>query len=108
MPDEYAASPRPTPGNGGRRPNAGAGAAGADFAALRRLLLGPEQVRLDELSTEIKERKVTPADIAEHLPEAIVIRRLRDNQLGVALSPVIDTALRESVRRNPEGIAAAI
>jgi len=109
MPDEYSASPGAKPaGNGGRKPNVGAGGAGADFAALRRLLLGPEQVRLDELATEIKDRKVTPTDIAEHLPEAIVIRRLRDNQLGVAMAPVIDTALRESVRRNPETVAAAI
>src|SRR5688572_14191034 len=109
MPDEYSASPGTTPvGNGGRRPNAGDHGAEADFAALRRLLIGPEQARLEALATEVKERKITPADIAENLPEAIVVRRQRDNQIGLALGPVIDTALRESIRHNPEGIAAAI
>ena len=104
MPDEKAAKPRV--GNGG--PGSNAGATASDFAALRRLLLGPEQEKIEALATEVKERKITPADIADHLPEAIVVRRQRDNQIGLALAPVIDTALRESVRRNPEGLAAAI
>jgi OOP family OmpA-OmpF porin len=107
MPDEHSASPGATQaGNGGRTPDA-EGAA-SDFAALRRLLLGPEQARLEALATEVKERKITAADIAEHLPEAIVLRRQRDNQIGRAIAPVLDTALRESVRRQPRAIAAAI
>ncbi len=110
MPDEYSASPGQTPvGNGGRRPNAGAGAAGADFAALRRLLLGPEQVQLEQITTELKEqRKITAAEIAEHLPEAITLRGQRDNQVGIAFAPVLDDAVHQAVRRNPEDIATAI
>ena len=95
----------PTPaGNGGRR----AGGTGAEFAALRRLLVGPEQSRLDELTEAIRERRVSAADLAEQLPEAIRLRGQRDEQVGRALAPVVDSALAESIRRDPRTIAAAI
>lgn len=119
MPDEPAAKAKPTPhGNGGRRGGAGAGGAGAgdgnrdgggaEFAALRRLLVGPEQNRLEELATELRDRHVSAADLAEHLPEAIMLRGKRDRQIGRALAPTVETALRESIRRNPREIATAI
>jgi OOP family OmpA-OmpF porin len=100
--------PLATGGNGGHRGTADGGPASGEFAALRRLLLGPEQSRLDELATELRERHVTAADLAEHLPEAIVLRGKRDRQIGRALAPTVETALRESIRRNPREIAAAI
>jgi OOP family OmpA-OmpF porin len=80
----------------------------AEFAALRRLLVGPEQSRLEELATELRDRHVSAADLAEHLPEAIVLRGKRDRQIGRALAPTVETALRESIRRNPREIATAI
>ena len=46
--------------------------------------------------------------MAEHLPEAIVLRGQRDRQIGRALAPTVETALRESIRRNPREIATAI
>jgi outer membrane protein OmpA-like peptidoglycan-associated protein len=105
MPDEVTASPEPAPvANGGPPPNG----SGAEFAALRRLLLGPEQTRLDEIATELKDRSLTAAEMAEQLPEAIVLRNRMDSQVGLALAPTIETALRESVRRDPDDIAAAI
>ena len=81
---------------------------GSEFAALRRLLVGPEQSRLEELATELRERHVSASDLAEHLPEAIVLRGKRDKQIGRALAPTVETALRESIRRNPREIATAI
>jgi OOP family OmpA-OmpF porin len=72
------------------------------------LLVGPEQTRLEELATELRERHVSAADLAEHLPEAIVLRGKRDRQIGRALAPTVETALRESIRKNPREIAAAI
>jgi outer membrane protein OmpA-like peptidoglycan-associated protein len=80
----------------------------SEFAALRHLLLGPEQNRLEELATELRERHVSATDLAEHLPEAIVLRGKRDKQIGRALAPTVETALRESIRRNPREIATAI
>ena len=111
MADDPATTSTPTPrGNGGRRGDGGGApaASGADFATLRQLLVGPEQNRLEELATELRERHVSAADLAEHLPEAIVLRGKRDRQIGRALAPTVETALRESIRRNPREIATAI
>ncbi len=80
----------------------------AEFAALRRLLIGPEQRRLDELSEELDARELTVEELAERLPEAIALRSSRDHQLGRALTPTVETALRESIRRDPREIATAI
>lgn len=100
MADDPATSEPGPLDNGGR--------SGTDLAALRRILVGPEQRRLDELTTELRERQLTAADLAEHLPEAILLRGRRDRQIGRALAPTVETALRESIRRNPREIAAAI
>jgi OOP family OmpA-OmpF porin len=101
--EEPAATSEPAPvDNGGRR------GGGTDFATLRRLLVGPEQSRLEELAREIEARQITAADVAEHLPEAIALRSQRDRQIGRALAPTVETALRESIRRNPREIATAI
>jgi OOP family OmpA-OmpF porin len=79
-----------------------------EFAELRQLLLGPEQRRLDELADRLETVAPTAGDVAEILPEAIALRTRRDQQLGRALAPTVETALRESIRRNPREIATAI
>jgi OOP family OmpA-OmpF porin len=91
-----------------KQENGGRNRGGAEFAALRHLLVGPEQSRLEELAEELRNRNVSAADLAEHLPEAIVLRGKRDKQIGRALAPTVETALRESIRRNPREIATAI
>lgn len=103
MADEPATTSEKAPlDNGGRR------GGGTDFATLRSLLVGPEQDRLEELATELRERHVSAEDLAEHLPEAIMLRGQRDRQIGRALAPTVETALRESIRKNPREIATAI
>lgn len=80
----------------------------AEFAALRKLLIGPEQHRLDQLSQELESRELNVEDVADRLPEAIALSGSRDEQLGRALGPTIETALRESIRRDPQEVATAI
>ena len=80
----------------------------AQFDELRKLLLGPEQDRIEELADEIHSRELTSDELAEKLPEAIALSGSRDDQLGRALAPTIDTALRESIRRDPQEMASAI
>ena len=80
----------------------------AEYEKLRALLVGPEQTRLEAISEELRSRAVRVEDLAEKLPEALALRGSRDDQLGRALSPTIDTALRESIRRDPREIATAI
>ena len=79
-----------------------------EFAALRQLLVGPERQQLDELTDRVEQVAVTPTSLADQLPEAIALSTSRDRQLGRALAPTIETALRESIRRNPRDIASAI
>lgn len=100
MSDDRVATSHPPPGDNGEPPT--------DFSTLRRLLVGPEQQRLEELAEELRARELTPAELAEHLPEAIMLRGQRDRQIGRALAPTVETALRESIRRNPREIATAI
>jgi len=80
----------------------------SELDALRKLLIGPEQTRIDELSEELHSKDLSSEHIADVLPEAIALAGSRDDQLGRALAPTIDTALRESIRRDPREVATAI
>ncbi|MGH7579020.1 MAG: OmpA family protein, partial [Gemmatimonadales bacterium] len=83
-------------------------AAVEDLAELRELLLGAERRRLRELERRLEAAGVTREQLAELLPEAIVLRTGRDRQLARALAPTVEGAIGESVRRNPRRIATAI
>ena len=80
----------------------------AEYEKLRSLLVGPEQARLEAISDELRSRAIRVEDLADKLPDALALRGSRDDQIGRALSPTIDTALRESIRRDPREMAAAI
>ena len=80
----------------------------SELATLRKLLIGPEQHRLDELSEELHSAELTAEELADQLPEAIALAGSRDEQLGRALGPTIETAMRESIRRDPQEMASAI
>jgi OOP family OmpA-OmpF porin len=79
-----------------------------DLAELRELILGAERRRLQELERRLDAAGLTREELAELLPEAIVLRAGRDRQLARALAPTVETAIGESVRRNPRQIATAI
>ena len=79
-----------------------------EFATLRQLLVGPERRQLDELADRVEQVEITPHILADQLPEAIALRASRDGQIGRVLAPTIETALRESIRRNPREVASAI
>ena len=79
-----------------------------DLSELRELLLGAERRRLRELERRLDAAGVTKEELAELLPDAIVMRAARDRHLARALAPTVENALGESVRRNPRQIATAI
>lgn len=89
-------------------PPTGFDPASEEFAELKELLLSGERRRIEELERRLDAVGLTPEELAEHLPEAIVRRAGRDKQLAKALAPTVESSLRESVRRNPREIAAAI
>jgi OOP family OmpA-OmpF porin len=79
-----------------------------DLAELRELILGAERRRLQDLERRLDAAGLTREELAEMLPEAIVLRAGRDRQLARALAPTVENAIGESVRRNPRQIATAI
>jgi len=79
-----------------------------ELTELRDLLFGAERRQLDELRRRLDTAELTPEELAEKLPQAIVQRSARDRQLGIALAPTVENAIRESVRRNPREMATAI
>jgi OOP family OmpA-OmpF porin len=79
-----------------------------DLAELRELLLGAERRQLQNLERRLDAAGLTREELAELLPEAIVLRAGRDRQLARALAPTVENAIGESVRRNPREIATAI
>jgi outer membrane protein OmpA-like peptidoglycan-associated protein len=79
-----------------------------ELSELRDLLFGAERRQIDELRRRLDTAELTPDELAEKLPQAIVQRSARDRQLGIALAPTVENAIRESVRRNPREIATAI
>jgi len=79
-----------------------------ELSELRDLLFGAERRQLDELRRRLDTAELTPEELAEKLPQAIVQRAARDRQLAIALAPTVENAISESVRRNPHEIATAI
>ena len=85
----------------------GSGARQDDLETLRRLLTGPEQDRLRTLEKQVDRFEVTADAVAIVLPEAIAGGGT-DQRLTRALTPTIESAIAESVHRNPEPVAQAI
>ena len=79
-----------------------------ELSELRELLFGGERRQLDELRRRLDTAELSPEELAEKLPQAIVHRAARDGQLAIALAPTVESAIGESVRRNPHEIATAI
>jgi OOP family OmpA-OmpF porin len=84
------------------------GDAPGELADLREILVGREQQAIAELRRRLDALELTPEEVAEQLPEAIALRASRDDRLARALAPTLESAIGESVQRNPEQIAQAI
>jgi outer membrane protein OmpA-like peptidoglycan-associated protein len=77
---------------------------------LRQLILAPEQEALERLHERITNPDSRTEDVSGVVAEAIQLRRAQggSDALSEALSPTIETALRESVRKNPSTLADAL
>jgi OOP family OmpA-OmpF porin len=83
--------------------------ADGELAELRRLLLGPEQARLDALQRHLEQIPRAGVEaVSEVLPQAIVRRSQQDLQLSHALAPTIEEAIKVSVKRDPQPLVEAI
>jgi flagellar motor protein MotB len=77
---------------------------------LRHLILAPEQEALERLNERIENPKSRTEDVSGVVAEAIQRRREQGggDALSEALAPTIETALRESVRKDPKTLASAL
>jgi outer membrane protein OmpA-like peptidoglycan-associated protein len=77
---------------------------------LRHLILAPEQEALERLHERIADPESRTNDVSGVVAEAIHRRREQGggDALSEALAPTIETALRESVRKDPATLADAL
>jgi outer membrane protein OmpA-like peptidoglycan-associated protein len=96
--------PAPEPGEPPLEPDAQA------YLELRQLILAPEQEALERLHQRVDDPALRTEDVGSVVAEAIQLRRKQggDEALSVALAPTIETALRESVRKDPGTLADAL
>jgi len=80
------------------------------YEELRELILAPEQQALKELHQRVEDPASRTEDVGSVVAEAIQLRRKQggDEALSAALTPTIETALRESVRKDPGTMADAL
>lgn len=80
------------------------------YQELRELILAPEQEALEKLHQRVDDPVSRTEDVGSVVAEAIQLRRKQggDEALSAALSPTIETALRESVRKDPGTMADAL
>jgi outer membrane protein OmpA-like peptidoglycan-associated protein len=80
------------------------------YQELRHLILAPEQEALERLHQRVASPESRTEDVSSVVAEAIQLRRRQggDDALSDALAPTIETALRESVRKDPGTLADAL
>jgi outer membrane protein OmpA-like peptidoglycan-associated protein len=80
------------------------------FEELRHLILAPEQEALERLHHRVANPESRTEDVSTVVAEAIQRRRQQggDGALSDALAPTIESALRESVRKDPGTLADAL
>ena len=68
---------------------------------LRELILGPFRDRLDRLQHRVDHPpELRPGEVSRVLPQAVSQSSVRDKRLALALEPITENAIRNSVRRN--------
>jgi outer membrane protein OmpA-like peptidoglycan-associated protein len=104
MAETPSTRPAPAPDEPPLEPDAQA------YLELRQLILAPEQEALERLHQRVDDPASRTEDVGSVVAEAIQLRRKHggDEALSVALAPTVETALRESVRKDPATLADAL
>jgi outer membrane protein OmpA-like peptidoglycan-associated protein len=76
--------------------------------SIRDLLFGQEKRQLDVLQERIEDPGLHAHDVSQVLPQAVALASARDAQLTTALTPAVESALKESVKRDPSTLVNAI
>lgn len=87
---------------------AGEPARDSEMEALRTLLLGVEQSKIDEIQQRLDAAQLDADKLSRLLPAAIQIRANQDQELADSLSSTIGNALQTSIKENPQPLVDAI
>ncbi|MBE9211133.1 OmpA family protein [Plectonema cf. radiosum LEGE 06105] len=79
-----------------------------ELTELRSLLLGIEQPKLDKFYQKLDNPQVDAEDISKMLPEAIILRTMKDDQLSEAMIPTVEQAIESSVKKDINILSQAI
>ncbi|MEJ2638511.1 MAG: hypothetical protein P8010_02950, partial [Desulfosarcinaceae bacterium] len=79
-----------------------------ELESLRDLLMAPERTSLNDLRRRLDTPEVRVREMARYLPDAIHLCSKGDERMERALTPTLEQALKQSVRRNPRQIVDAI
>ncbi len=79
-----------------------------EMAELRRLLVEPEQIQINNLLERLNNPRVRAREMSRNLTEAVRLRSSQDDSLTEALAPTIVTAFQSSVKKDPRPVAEAI
>ncbi len=75
---------------------------------LRRLLVEPEQVQINNILERLNNPRVRAREMSRSLSEAVKLRANQDDSLTEALAPTIVTSFHNSVKKDPRPVAEAI
>jgi OOP family OmpA-OmpF porin len=78
-----------------------------DLSALRDVFVGPERRRLAELQARLDDPEQRAHDVGEVLPH-VLLQHAQDPHFARALTPPLEKALTEAVRRDPKPMADAL
>lgn len=79
-----------------------------EFEMMRDLLFGREKSQISELQERLENPELRAQDVSRVLPEAVKACAADGDRLARALTPSVETALQESVRRQPSILTNAI
>jgi OOP family OmpA-OmpF porin len=79
-----------------------------DLEQIRELLLGREKQQLSHLRQRLENPVLHAQDVSRVLPQAVALASARDGQFATALTPAVEAALKESVRRDPSPLVSAV
>ncbi|MEB3218081.1 MAG: OmpA family protein [Nostocales cyanobacterium 94392] len=79
-----------------------------ELTELRSLLLGIEQPKLDKFYQKLDNPQVDAEDISKMLPEAVILRTMKDDQLSEAMIPTVEQAIESSVKKDINVLSQAI
>jgi OOP family OmpA-OmpF porin len=71
-----------------------------ELEELRRLIAGPERIRIDQLRERLENPELRIKDVSQILAEAIVQRTSQDEKIARALAPTVEKAIESSIKRN--------